>query len=67
VVSSKRYAVFTTEYLDILAREASILSSAKIAKLWEMLDTFTQKNTEVSLQQNLQIAAIAGLYAELRA
>jgi DNA polymerase-3 subunit delta' len=63
----KRYAVFTTEYLDILAREASILSSAKIAKLWEMLDTFTQKNTEVSLQQNLQIAAIAGLYAELRA
>jgi len=32
-----------------------------------MLNTFTQKNTEVSLQQNLQIAAIVSVYKELHA
>jgi hypothetical protein len=63
----KGYAVFTTEGLDILARESSSLSRAKIARFWEMLNTFTQKNTEVSLQQNLQIAAIVSVYKELHA
>ena len=61
----KKTAVFSSEWLDIVAQEALSLSPVGIAQFWETLNTFTKRSHEAPLQESLQSTAIASIYMRL--